>query len=193
MARVKKKGSKSKAQFDWVVNELTYGRSSLQTVPDGVVAAFPLTIPAMQLTEDLFGFGGLAVGGQAFPQRQDRQFVKAVSGYINWEPSSWVAGTRFETIIRIVKKPMDANTGDAIADALYSLYEATYANERFAWQHRAFEPFNTGSNFQNIVRVKATINQYLEPDEALYVIVESQALGIPNVNWTFFLRTLLRV
>lgn len=180
---------KSRMKYDWVVNDSTYGNVSI--VANAGVAAFPLTYPQMQLVADI-NTGG-AVGGYAYPETRQKQFVKAVSGWMTYEPSSWVAGVRSHWLARIVKKPMDYTTGDAIADALYSLFSAVYANERFAWQHCQFEPFNTGSNFANLVRVRATVNQWLEPDEALYMVFESDNLGVSNNTIQFYLRTLMGV
>lgn len=194
MARTKRRSSKGRSarvKYDWVVNDRTYGRTSVTTVPNGTVAAFPLTYPKMQQSQPLWS--GSNVGGSAFPTDGDRQYVKAVSGTVTWTPNAWIAGVRMDHLMRIVKKPMDFTTEDAIADALYDLYDADYANERFSWQHHAFEPFNSGSNFPDLVRVKATVNQWLEPDEALFIIVESDMVGIASLTYRFYLRTLMRV
>lgn len=196
MARSRTRGrgrSQSKSRYDWVVNDQSYSRFANNIGGAGTVFAFPLTLPAMQQTMPIVGFGGADAGGFAFPQSQDRQFVKAVSGHMYYTPSGWAAGNSMTLWLRIVKKPMDWVTGDAIADSLYALDEAQFANERFVWQHIRNEAFNTGANFADNIRVKASVNQYLEPDEALFMIASAMTAGGISINLTLFLRTLMRV
>lgn len=196
MARSKGRGRRASARrmkYDWVCNEETYART-FRALPPGVApAAFPLTFPKMQQAMPIWGLGGADIGGNAFPTDGDRQFVKAVSGHIYWRPSGWAAGNNMTVWFRIVKKPMDLNTGDAIADALYDLTSADFANERFAWQYAHDEAFNTGSNFAGNLRVKATVNQWLEPDEALYFIGAYAAAGGITVSVAMLLRTLMGI
>lgn len=180
-------------KYDWVVNEETYDRSPTNIGGAGIPFAFPLTFPKMQQQMPIWGLGGANIGGSAFPTDGDRQFVKAVSGHLFWSPSGWAAGNGFTVWYRIVKKPMDLNTGDAIVDALYDLQDADFANERFSWQYVHNEAFNTGSNYQGNLRVKATVNQWLEPDEALYLIAQCQGVGGVTCNLFRFLRTLMGV
>lgn len=193
MARGKKRGGRvARPKLDWVVNADTYGLSdSLIAVPNGITVARPLTFPKMLQAMPLWD--GSNVGGSAYPTDGDRQFVKAVSGHLYWRPSSWVAGQNMTMFFRIVKKPMDFTTLDAIVDSLYSLTDADYANERFAWQLINDEAFNTGANFVGTVRVKATVNQWLEPDEALYLVCQMEGQGVSQVLVSPFLRTLMRV
>lgn len=195
MARSRRKSSRgsrvARPKMDWVVNATTYGRSSVATVPNLDVAAFPLTYPKMMLA--LPTWAAINIGGNAMPTDGDRQFVKAVSGFVTHLPNAWVAGTRLQINMRIVKKPMDITTQEAIADGLYSLGDADYANERFAWQDIKFEAFNTGANFADRTRVVCNVNQWLEPDEALFLIVEPDCIGIASITFAFYLRTLMRV
>jgi len=195
MARSRKRGSgrsRPKMKYDWVVNEETYNAAQVPLAGALVPNAFPLTFPKMQQAMPIWGLGGANIGGNAFPTDGDRQYVKAVSGYVYWRPSAWIAGNSMTLFLRIVKKPMDLNTGDAIVDALYDLNTADFANERFAWQFVHDEAFNTGSNFRGNLRVQATVNQWLEPDEGLYLIAAANS-GSMTINLVMFLRTLMGV
>lgn len=189
-----RRGRRAKSRrmtLDWVVNADSYGRVPLNITPAGGPGAVPLTYPKMMLANPIWGGGN--IGGNAMPTDGDRQFVKAVSGHIYWRPSSWVAGNSLTFWARVVKKPMDLTTGAAIADALYALNDDDYANERFAWQYVNDEAFNTGNNFASTLRVKATVNQWLEPDEALYMMVQMDGVGVASLNVWFYLRTLMGI
>lgn len=175
-------------KLDWVVNEDTYGRNAAIVVNGGNAAAAPLTYPRF-VNQVNINLGGVLRLGGAFPDGE-KQFVKAVVGTIHWQPSVWAAGTILDFTLRITKKPFDAITGGAIVDAAYDLQDEAFANERFAWQFRERDNFIAGTETSKGCRVRATVNQWLEPDEALYLFYQNDITS----NITFFpmLRTLMK-
>lgn len=184
--------------YDWVVNEDTYGITSDNGVPVGGIVAMPLTYPRMMFQDAFGGFGGGATTRlqSAFPEQANRQFVKMVRGSIQGRVSSWVAGDQIHVRFRVVKKPMDFFSGGMVADAGYDLFQDMFANERFCWQHTHYDTFVAGTTDRNVIRIAATCNQTLEPDEALWLVVDSLTGGLfgSNVRFDFqcALRTLMR-
>lgn len=190
MARSKKGGGSrfKRRSVDWVVNDATYG-GSIAVANTGLVA-LPLTIPQMQQDIATLGIGGggpTTAFGWNFPEPNARLRVKAVMGHFTTVPSVWAVGSAYRWLARIVKKPMDLATGTAIADALYSLADSEYANERFSWQTMRLQRFDLGAAGET-VSVRANVNQSLEPDEALWFIFEN----ISGVTQTITLQTYLR-
>lgn len=175
--------------LDWVVNEDTYGSQAVITVAAGGIAAAPLTYPQTFRIETIDQGGNLRAGA-AFPEGS-RQFVKAVVGQITWNISVWAAGSTLDCIFRIVKKPFDAITGAAITDAIYALNDDRFANERFAWQRVIHDTFTAGTAFGTTCHVKATVNQWLEPDEALFLIYENLNVS-GSIVFVPYLRTLMK-
>lgn len=191
MARSSRRSSRSsprkkRARLDWVVNEDCYG--STLAVANGGLFALPLVYPKGWMTYDA-SFGP-TIPAYAFPDAK-RQKCVAVVGDILYNPSTWAAGSVVRMIYRIVKKPMDFNTGDAIADAVYSLFDSAFANERFSWQVVQYDTFVLGATQREKVHVRATVNTTLEPDEGLYLMIENQSGTSQTINHQFFLRSLL--
>jgi len=187
MARSSRRRSSTrrKMQLDWVVNDDTYSNSPV-SVGNGGIIAVPLVYPRFVLQEATVWN---SPGAYAFPDA-GRQFVKAVRGHFALVPGTWAAGSTFRCIARITKKPMDLATGDAVADALYSLDNAAFANERYAWQEFYSEQFAMGGSAE-VKRVKATVNQWLEPDEGLYIIFHNFSGITQTLNMQMFLRSLV--
>lgn len=175
-------------RLDWVVNEDCYG-SSLAAQPASIFAV-PLVYPKAWMTYD--STFGPTIPGYAFPDA-GRQKVVAVVGDILYNPGTWAAGSVVRMIYRIVKKPMDFNTGDAIADATYTLFDSAYANERFVWQNVTYDTFVLGATQRERIHVRAKVNQWLEPDEGLYLMVDNESGVSQTINHQFFLRSLLEV
>lgn len=171
--------------MDWVVNDDTYSITPV-AVPNGDIVALPLVYPRHVLQE---ATTWNSPGGYAFPDA-GRQFVKAVRGQVVVIPGTWAVGSSFRMMMRIVKKPMDFTTGEAVADALYDLYAAAFANERFCWQHLKNEFYNLGNAWE-VMTVRATVNQWLEPDEGLYFIAHNQSGITQTLVLNTFLRTLV--
>jgi len=180
-------------KLDWVVNEDTYGREATVTVPNGNTAAAPLTYAPFLWQTEMFA-AAIVRTRAAFPEGE-KQFVKAVVGHIGVNTSTWAVGNRFECMLRIVKKPMDFATAGAIVDTGYDPCDWVYSNERFAWQRYLYAFFTAGSGAAQslVVPVRATVNQWLEPDEGLYLVYANTGSNT-NVSLTFhpFLRTLMR-
>lgn len=177
-------------RLDWVVNEDSYGSDSIIAVPNANIAAVPLTYPRFMVAQLLLG-PGLNRTGAAFPEGE-KQFVKAVVGQVSMAQSFWNAGSSIDLMMRITKKPMDTATAGAITDAGYSLNDYTFANERFAWQRRYFDTFTAGTAVASNFTVRATVNQWLEPDEALYFMFENQSGTGQTLQFRMYLRTLMK-
>jgi len=177
-------------QLDWVCNEDTYGLLAVSSVPNGTISMFPLTYPRFVVNELITG-AALGRLGSAFPEGE-KQYVKAVRGHIGLAMSSWAAGNSMNLFFRIVKKTMDTGTGGAITDGAYALDDVAFANERFAWQDYIFDTFTAGTATKSMVRVKATVNQWLEPDEALYLAVQNESGASNSVQVRLLLRTLMK-
>lgn len=190
MARSRRSSSRSSSRrkkmvLDWVVNDDTYSTSNI-TIGNTQTAALPLVYPRYVLQEVT---AWNSPGSYAFPDA-GRQFVKAVRGVVVTLPSSWAVGSTFRMMMRIVKKPMDFITGEAIVDSTYSLFNAGHANERFVWQHLKNEYYNFGNAWEH-TRIHATVNQWLEPEEGLYLIMENQSGFTQNLVNTVFCRSLV--
>lgn len=181
--------SRSRRKLDWVVNEDTYGVSSAVAIPPTGIAALPLTYPRMMVGEELMGLP-VTRGGHAWPEGE-KQFVKAVRGQLFWANSQWGMGAILNLAFRIVKKPIDWASAAAITDATYTLSIDTYANERFAWEFKVMDAFTGGEAMRNSLVVKATVNQWLEPDEALFIFMENNSSFTNNTTVTSYLRTLM--
>jgi len=173
VAKARRMARKPRMKLDWVVNEDTYGIAGYITVPVGSQAAVPLTYPRFMVGEELLGLG-INRGGHAWPEGE-KQFVKAVRGSVQCSTSGWAAGGGIFWRFRIVKKPIDFVSGGAIVDNNYDLVNDTFANERFAWEETVTDAFQFGSPIKTQVRVRATVNQWLEPDESLFLIMEVPA------------------
>jgi len=93
---------------------------------------------------------------------------------------------------RIIKAPMDTGTGAMIADPLYNLDDDQFANERFPWQEVVFDTFTAGTATRSLIRVKATVNQWLEPNEALFFLTQNNSGGSNTMQIRPWLRTLMR-
>jgi len=195
MARARSGGkgrarSRGRMALDWVVNEDTYGANASISVPANGIGAAPLTFPKfMQYVNIGLPAAFTARGGAAWPDGE-KQFVKAVMGEIIIIPSSWAIGTVLSGAIRIVKKPMDTATAGMIADPLYGLQAWEFANERFSWQTVLENRFTDAGMYTQKVRVKATVNQWLEPDESLWVVYES--FNSLSIVFLPYLRTLMK-
>ena len=178
-------------KLDWVVNEDTYGPSGNFTLPNTTIAAAPLTIPRRQILQaDALGAPPGPWTGAAFPEGE-KQFVKAVRGHVLLTPPTFALGNVVTIGMRIQKFKMDLASGGAILDASYSILNITsfhFANERWPWQ----EIYRTVDNDIAGFRVKATVNQWLEPDEALYFLIENQSNFTATLVFTPYLRTLMR-
>lgn len=181
----------NRMRLDWVVNEDTYGRDAQITVPIGTVSAAPLTYAPFIWQTEMFA-AAIVRTRAAFPEGE-RQFVKSVVGYINFNTSAWAAGSAMDCMLRIVKKPQEFGSAGAVVDSNYSATDWAYANERFAWQKSLYDLYQPGTEYRNQVYVKATVNQYLEPDEALFLVYSNDGPGA-GVALTFrpWLRTLMR-
>jgi len=192
MARSAKRqgGAKSRMKLDWVVNEDTYGTLSANNIPNGTISAFPLTYPRSVVNESITQ-APLTRYGSAFPEGE-KQFVRAVVGWVEWSPGTWAAGSVIRMIMRITKKPMDIATGAAITDAGYSLGADNFANERFAWQRGVNDSFVAGTETRSLMTVNAKVNQWLEPDEALYFMWQNLSGVTQTVASRLYLRTLMR-
>lgn len=178
-------------RLDWVVNEDTYGRDGLIGVPAGNIAAAPLTYAPFLWQTEMFSAAVVRTRA-AFPEGE-KQFVKAVVGHIGYNPGAWSAGSSMEFMLRIVKKPQDFSTAGAITDAAYNPMDWAYSNERFAWQSYVFDAFQAGTEHRTWLTVRANVNQWLEPDEALYLVyANTGAATTVSVNFRPFLRTLMR-
>lgn len=177
--------------LDWVVNNLTYGASATITLPNNTIGVAPLTIPRRQIQQaDVLGAPPGPFSGAAFPEGE-KQFVKAVRGTILLPPQSFAVGTSITIGMRIQKFRMDLGTGGAIFDASYSILNASsyhFANERWPWQFITRQSDNDISAFN----VKATVNQWLEPDEALYICIEQASSLTTTLVFGLYLRTLMR-
>lgn len=176
--------------LDWVVNEDTYGPDGVIGLPPSTIAAAPLTYPRRMVEQLLWG-PGAARDGAAFPEGE-KQFVKAVVGFIQVTPPTFAVGNVLRLYFRITKKPMDTQTAGAITDGAYTIGQAgaySFANERFAWQRGLIGVDNDILQ----VPVKATVNQWLEPDEALFIFYENNSSGLTGtITMTPFLRTLMK-
>lgn len=176
--------------LDWVVNEDTYGTDATIALGPGTIAAAPLTYPRRMVEQLLWG-PGLTRDGAAFPEGE-KQFVKAVVGWIWVTPPTFAVGNVLRLAWRITKKPMDTQTGGAITDAAYTIIQSgssSFANERFAWQNGLIGV----DNDILMVRVRATVNQWLEPDEALFIFYENNSSGLTGaISQTPYLRTLMK-
>jgi len=175
--------------LDWVVNEDTYGLDGLITLPQNTIAAAPLTYPRRMVEQLLWGPAATRTGS-AFPEGE-KQFVKAVRGYILLTPPTFAIGNMMRCHFRITKKPMDSASAGAITDASYTIGaigSADFANERFAWQTCL-----TGTDQDIIqVHVNANVNQWLEPDEALYLFIENLSNWAVTLTFVPYLRTLMK-
>jgi len=189
--RTRRSRGGNRMKLDWVVNEDTYGREAAISLPAGQRAALPLTYPRFTVSQLIGGTAVLDRTGGAFPEGE-RQYVKAVVGMCGWNMSSWAVGNACRIIMRIVKKPMEWATALAIVDTNYDLNDSDWANERFAWQHVVDDVFGSANGYGTQVRVKANVRQYLEPDEALYLIVQNESGGGNTVSFRPMLRTLMK-
>lgn len=177
-------------KLDWVVNEDTYGREAVITVPDTGVQAAPLTYAPFIFLEEMYA-AAIVRGRSAFPEGE-KQFVKAVVGQIGFTMSSWALGNSVNLMLRIVKKPQSFQTAGAIVDTGYSPFDWAHANERFAWQQLVFDVFSSANGYRNVINVRATVNQWLEPDEALYFVYANESGGNNSVTFRPYLRTLMK-
>jgi len=175
-------------KLDWVVNEDTYGVNSANNVPSGTIVAQPLTYPRFLVAEAITA-APLTRWGSAFPEGE-KQFVRAVRGHITYSPDGWALGSNMNMLLRITKKPMDLATGAAVVDPLYNLFDESFANERFSWQHHIYDVAIGGLEKRTIVNVHCTVNQWLEPDEAMFVVMDN--IGNTRIDTVCFLRTLMR-
>jgi len=191
MARGRRQSSrgarKKRPRLDWVVNQDCYG--STLGIANGGLFALPLVYPRGVLE---YQASWATLPAVAYPDA-GRQRVNAVVGDILYSPSTWAAGSVVRMIYRIVKKPMDFTTGDAIADALYDLFDPQYANERFVWQNVTYDTFLLGATQREKIHVRATVNQTLEPDEGLYLMINNQSGTSQTINHQFYLRSLVTV
>lgn len=106
-------------------------------------------------------------------------------------PPTFAVGNVITLGFRIQKFKMDLASGGAILDASYGILGATafhYANERWPWQ----EIYRAVDNDITVWRVKATVNQWLEPDEALYFLIQNDSNFAFTAVMTPYLRTLMR-
>jgi len=183
-------GRKPRMSLDWVVNEDTYGREALIAVPNGTVSAAPLTYAPFLWQEEMYA-AAIVRTRAAFPEGE-KQFVKAVVGHIGVQMTSWLAGNSQHAMLRIVKKPQSFTTAGAIVDSSYNPLDWAYSNERFAWQELLHDQFTAGTAVRTLVRVRATVNQWLEPDEALYMVYANESGGANTITFRPYLRTLMR-
>lgn len=174
--------------LDWVVNEDTYGRDAVISVPSGTRAAAPLTYAPFLWQTEMYA-AAIVRTRAAFPEGE-KQFVKAVVGHVGMATSTWAAGNAILAGLRIVKKPQDFASAAAITDAGYDPLDWAYSNERFAWQEVLHDTFTAGTATRSIVRVRATVNQWLEPDEALYLVYSNESGQ--TLLFRPYLRTLMR-
>lgn len=182
-------------RLDWVVNEDTYGILATNTVPVNTIAAVPLTYPRFMFDE-LMGGPGISRRGGAFPDGK-KQFCKAVVGHVCLSTPTWAIGSTLVWHFRIVKKPMDFLTAAAITDPAYSIADDIFANERFVWQEIMYDSFTFGQPIRTTLRVRASVNQWLEPDEALWFVIDLATGAAPFVNtarldYRPYLRTLMK-
>lgn len=189
-ARMRRRSGGRGGRLDWVVNEDTYGVGAIIAVAPGDLAAAPLTYPQFA-TQAVITTASAIRWRSAYPEGE-KQFVKAVRGHIFMNVSTWAAGSIIDTTLRIVKKPFDTASGAAIAEASYDLQIAEYANERFAWQEAYYDSFTGGAPFKTVFRVKATVNQWLEPDEALFLMFQNDSSSTNTLSYRPILRTLMR-
>lgn len=180
----------SKRMVDWVVNDETYG--SAITLPNGSQVALALTMPAFMM-QGLYPIIGTDNPGYQLPEQDSGQVAYAVRGQMSLNPTIWAAGSILRVMMRIVKKPVEYGSAmQAIIDPQYTLFGAPYANERFVWQHYVRESFTFGAFNAETFRINWKGVQKIEPDEALWLIVENQS-GITNeVILNPFVRTLMR-
>jgi len=197
--RGSRKSSRSKrVQYDWVMNEDTYGIEASNSVPVAGIIAVPLTYPRFMFEDTFAGFAPATRVQTAFPEQAGRQFVKKVRGEILIRTASWVSGDTLNVTARIVKKPMDFYTGAMVSEPGYDLFEDYFANERFVWQTCIYDTFVAGTTERSKVYVNAPCNQTLEPNEALWLVFDSLNVGgFPfdcNVRMDYLpmLRTLMR-
>jgi len=178
-------------KLDWVVNEDTYGREALIGVPVGSVLAAPLTYAPFIWQTEMYQ-APIVRSRSAFPEGE-KQFVKAVVGHMRWSTSTWALGNAYECMLRIVKKPQSFATAGAIVDTGYDPTDWAYSNERFVWQALLFDVFTAGTEQRSSMMVRATVNQWLEPDEALYMVYANTGPN-SNIAVTFcpYLRTLMK-
>lgn len=176
--------------MDWVVNNETYGSEA--NVDNATQIALLLTLPKFWTGgRDL---GGSFVPGYSYPEQQDGQMVYAVKGDINITPNTWALGSVFMLAMRIVKKPIEwdtAGVGVVITDANYSLFQPQFANERFLWQKVTRQQQAFGDIIED-GHVSWKGRCHLEPDEALWLIIENQSGITQRVVIRSWLRTLMR-
>jgi len=178
-------------RLDWVVNEDSYGREASASIPAANIASFPLTYPRFLVAQVVSPVGTFDRTGGAFPEGE-KQYVKAVVGMCGWNMSSWAVGNACRIIMRIVKKPMEFATAGSLTDANYDLNDSNFANERFAWQHVVDDSFNDANGYRSFVNIRATVNQWLEPDEALFLMVQNESGGGNTITFRPMLRTLMK-
>ncbi len=175
-------------KLDWVVNDECYGTTAY-AIPNGSIIGIPLTFSRHVMTEDTFAAG--TVPGTSFPQGK-RQFVKAVKGVMNFFVSQWAVGSTVDVMYRIAKKPQDLVSTGAITDPAYNLFLARFANERFAWQHSHYDTFTAGTLYKTQINVHAAVNQWLEPDEALFMFIHNVSGAAQTLRLASYLRTLMK-
>lgn len=186
--------SSRRRQVDWVVNDFCYEHTPPYNLPANAIVFVPLTVPkwAVSYTDPAFA---IQYPGFYLPEQDSGQVAYAVRGQVHSSPQSWVAGDEWAVGYRIAKFPVEYGTSfDAIVDPNYDLYLAQFANERFLWQDLTYATFNVmddgGARQVRNISWKGVVK--IEPNEALFLVIQNRSNGTVRTTERPFIRTLMR-
>lgn len=187
------RGRRSRRAVDWVCNEWTYDLVPF-ILDNGDMVAAPLTIPEFVAAYADPSFS-VAYNRHQWPEQDQGQIAYAVRGHIECILSGWASGSRARYGFRITKAPMEWGAGilAAMLDPQYSIYADVFANERFVWQNLQLEDGQFGASLgPTVMNVNWKGMVRLEPNEALWLVMENQSGITQRVEVRPFLRTLMR-
>lgn len=126
--------------------------------------------------------------------------IHGVEVNLCWRPSTWALGSLVWLGCRIVVADQDAYTGQAQLDVNYSLWTgggdaqttiARFANGRQnCHERRVFEQFNENSTRMD-VRYYARFKRRLQPQEGLFLLLETHPLSVNLTSLNMYCRTLV--